>query len=546
MRTRTITALVLLAAAAALSFLAPPSKGRAFRQVIGRSGLGIESSYGGVSWGDYSGDGYLDLLMRQGYQYRLFRNNRDETFIDVTRDAGLVTTGHASSATFGDYDNDGCPDIFVASGFGDGPATPPQLFHSNCDGTFSDVSERALQVREAYHTAGVAWGDYDNDGFLDIYVATYGILHFTKTETSWTITGWTYESNILYRSNGDGTFTNVAAAAGVEGLASCHTHTSASHAPGVQAEPAQRGNLQYAGLKNNWQPVWFDYDSDGWLDLYVSHETTIGVLYRNNRDGTFSDATEEAGLCLVHSTHGVAVGDYDNDGDLDLFAAGSRRNLLWRNSGDGTFTEVSEESGVANFGRLGWSAGFFDYDNDGDLDLYVVSGSTENASFKNDYPERRDGLFRNDGSGQFVDVAEKKGISGNDAKTFGAFGDFNNDGFMDIFVASDPTNRPRALNRLYKNIPNGNHWLTLKLEGTKSNHQGIGAKITVETEQGKQFAEVISGASLLSQSNTWPTFGLGNAALVRALTVRWPSGIVQILSDVNADQILHVREEFSE
>ncbi len=551
-----ILLLVVLALAAALFSRAPLDSDGSYRQVIKNSGLGLGPSYGGVSWGDYNSDGYLDLLAREGNRYRLYRSNRDETFTDVTEKAGLGATGQASSATFGDYDNDGCPDVFFANGFSGNQGTPAKLYRSNCDGTFTDASERA-GIKEAYHTTGVAWGDYDNDGFLDIYVATYGILHFAKTETSWTITGWTYEPNILYRNNGDGTFTNTAATAGVKGLAACGAYTSASHEPrtdpafsgmargkpGTPPAEVRSGTLPYAGLKNNWQPVWLDYDNDGWLDLYISHETAINVLYRSNGDGTFTDATERAGLCRVHSTHGVAVGDYDNDGDPDIFAAGSRRNILWQNNGNGTFAEVSEESGVANFGRLGWSAGFFDYDNDGWLDLYVVNGATENASFKNDYPKRHDSLFRNNGNGHFTDVAAEEGLSGNDAKTFGAYGDFNNDGFPDVFVASDPTNDPPAMDRLYQNVPNGNHWLTVKLEGTRSNRQGIGAKITVETENGKQSREVISGSSLLSQNSIWQTFGLGDTRRVKTLTVRWPSGIVETLSDVSADQILRIREE---
>ena len=532
---------------------------KTFVQVIQLSGINSKETVHGVSFGDYNNDGYLDLLIKnpiegRGFLYRLYRNNQDETFTDVTDGSGLFSSSLSDVASFGDYDNDGCSDIYISNNIPNETesASTGGLFHNNCNGTFEDVSKKA-GITVGSHGRGMAWGDYNNDGFLDLYIANYGVLKFQKTDTSWDLTGWITEPNILYHNNGNGTFSNVASKAHVVGLASCINYKNYQNVPRAQINHIAKDKI-LEGLKNNWQPTWFDYDNDGFQDLYVSNETMINVLYHNNGDGTFSDTTEKAGLCQLSSTHGVAIGDYNNDGNLDIYVTGSQRNLLWQNNGNGTFTEVSEDSGVANFGFLGWGVGALDYDNDGFLDIYSVNGSTLNKSDQYTYPSRLDRLYKNNGNEQFFEVSKKEGIYGNDFKTSGAFGDFNNDGFTDIFVVSDAgvINEPgidhlyinkSQGNRLYKNIPNNNNWLTLRLVGIKSNRDGIGARISVEANGRKQLRQVISGSSFLSQNSIWPTFGLGNSNIVDTLTIHWPSGIVQTLHNVKSNQMLTVKEK---
>lgn len=515
-----------------------------FGQVINSSGIGTEGTSEGVSWADYNGDGYQDLLMlKPKGKLQLYRNNHNETFTEVAHEAGLDDILFAHVGIFADFDNDGCPDLYVSnrtialssSGISD------SLYHNNCNGTFTDVSAKAITT-DTYRgeRQGVAVGDYDNDGFLDIYVVSYGVVSFIKTDSQWTVEDWLFEPNILYHNNGDGTFTNVTDKAHVAGVTSCkNTNYELLNRP-------KGGDENSPILKGNWQPVWFDYDNDGLLDLYVTNENMTGILYHNNGDGTFTDTSENIGLCKPprpYSTHGTAVGDFDNDGYLDLYLAGSQQNIFWHNNGNGTFKEISEETNTVQRGFLGWGVGAFDFENDGYLDIYSINGATSNASFKYAYLNRSDRLYRNNGAGQFSEVAEEMGVSGNDLKYAGAFADFNNDGFVDAFIVSQDVNQPPVLNRLYKNIPNGNRWLTVKLIGTKSNRDGVGAMITAEVEGKKQIRQVISGSSLISQNSIWQTFGFGSFLTVDTLTVHWPSGIVQKFYNVKTDQVLTITEE---
>lgn len=522
---------------------------KSFSQVIEKSGIENSGAYGGISWGDYNNDGYLDLLIRDNSGgYKLYRNNKGLNFTDVTQESGLITTSHATTATFGDYNNDGCEDIFIGNGFDGETGTPSTLYKNNCNGTFEDVSESAGINKEKLHTRGVAWGDYNNDGFIDIYISTWGEINFNKSESAWKLINWKSEPNILYKNNGDGTFTNVTKIAGVGGEAKCDKYMNFNNKPKRELlNENQEGKNNYPGLKSNWQPIWFDYNNDGLPDIYVSHEVTTNALYKNNGNGTFTDVTEQAGLCQLHSTHGVAVGDYNGDGYLDLYITGSLRNLFYINNGNGTFKEVSEENNTADFGFLGWGVGALDYNNDGNLDIYVVNGSSQNTSVKYNYPSRLDALFENDGHGNFKNVSQKAGLFGNDFKTFGAFADYNNDGFTDALILSDPdpniATSPNLPNRLYKNQPNGNHWLTIRLLGTKSNKDGIGAKLIIESQGKKQYREVGSGGSLMSQNSPWPTFGLNQASIVDELTIKWPSGSIQTLHSLKTNQILIIKEK---
>lgn len=516
-----------------------------YEQIIEQAGVLTTATGNGVAWGDYDADGSPDLLVRTGgSRHRLYRNEGG-VFTDMSEHAGLSrgpTTTNA--ATFADYNNDGCSDIFFSNGSTRDPrGVSDTLFRNNCDGTFTDVSMRS-GITEAHHGTGIAWSDYDQDGDLDVYVATYGDIQFEKKEDEWIITGFSFEPNVLYR-NDVGTFTNVAHEAGVEGVTACKEFLPDKNVPRAEQAPSELMPRPWVfdGQKANWQPVWFDYDNDGFPDLYVSNEITIGALYRNNGDGTFSDTTEDAGLCQKQSTHGIAIGDYDGNGYLDIFATGSRRNLLWMNNGDGTFTEGSEERGVANFGYLGWGTGTFDIDNDGDLDIYIVNGSSENASVKFTYPSRADTVLLNDGTGHFSKEGIP-GIEGEDPKMFSAFADMNNDGFIDMLILNEHMDGlPSGISRLYKAIPNGNHWLTVRLIGSESNRDGVGARIELHINGKKQIREVSSGGSLLSQNSIWPTFGLGRTKKIDALTVTWPSGIVQTIHDIEINQVRTVQEE---
>lgn len=502
-----------------------------FNDEFKRSGLDNKWTLG-AAWVDYDNDGNLDLVSNTA----LYRNTGDGTFRNVTSIAGLDNVRRGSVPSFfADYDNDGCQDLYIV-GYGtwDSPGQLDSLYHNNCNGTFSDATESA-GISDAYHGEGAAWADYNNDGFVDVYVASWGVTPYDGAQ----VFPYGFEPNLLYRNNGDGTFTNVAEIAGVEGFPRCdklRRELGASYKRFFESR-----------VKPAFQPIWFDYNNDEWPDLFVATDTFLSPLYRNNGDGTFADVTEEAGLCTLGTGMGVAVGDYDNDGDLDLYVTNTGKNYLWHNNGDGTFKEVAEEAGVADTGQ-GWGTGFFDYDNDGYLDLYVVNGgyvidgsSNRPARYlpgvkQNDFDE----LFRNNGDGTFTALTKQAGISGNDAKKGAAFGDYNNDGFVDVYVTTfDPD---LAEHRLYTNRTTRNHWLSVELAGTKSHRNAIGARITLKTGGLSQIREITAGDSFLSQSSFVQTFGLAKHTTADMLEVAWPSGIKTQLLNVAADQKITLTE----
>jgi hypothetical protein len=500
-----------------------------FANVLEGSGITANQNSTGASFADYDNDGDLDLFIGGGRQtgVRLYRNEENR-FIDVTTQSGLSSPGgYTFTGVFADYDNDGCSDLFLSNDPDSRTRTLNSvLYHNNCNGTFADVTQ-AAGINNTYHGRGAAWADYDNDGDLDLYQANQGNYNGPRE--------YSYEPNILYHNNGDGTFSDVTAESGATGL--------------IGSECAPKLDLKYRitviglGVKASLQPIWLDFNQDNLIDLFIATDSGVSPLYKNEGGGRFSNVTSEAGMCKTGTGMGVTAGDYDNDGDLDIYITNVGINYLWSNNGNGTFTDKSIETGVADTTSLGWGTGFIDYDNDGFLDLYVVNGRVQEGT--NDTPEighvRIDKLYHNLGNGSFSSVAEAEGILGDDPKEGAAIGDYDNNGFEDIFVISGYAEFTGRY-RLYENRGNRNHWLTLQLVGTQSNRDAVGAFISVRAGGLRQVRQVISGASYISQNSLWPTFGLGGESTADEIIIQWPSGITQTLTNVKTNQKLIIEE----
>ena len=402
----------------------------------------------GSAWGDYDNDGDLDIVAVGTYQpHVLYRNNGDGTFTNVADQAGIADPRGGWGSLFADYNNDGYPDLYITRGGWSG-AAENTLYRNNGDGTFTDVTHTA-GVADPQSSFCAAWADYDNDGYIDLYIAN-GVIGDGA-------------ANVLYRNNGDGTFTNTAEIAGV------------------------------ANTGNSLGTAWGDYDKDGHIDLHVVNYGQSNVLYRNNGDGTFTDVTTAAGMHLAVTDAFVTFFlDVDNDADLDLFISNSGsfqafiagqitgsathdsdRQVLYRNNGDGTFTDVTKESGLYHaYGAMG--ANFGDINSDGYVDIYLATGAPQMGRLE------RDALFQNNGDGTFTDATVTLGL-GNIGKGHGVtFGDADADGDVDIYVpVGGAFIGDQWHNLFYQNAGTGNNYLTLKLVGVKSNRDGIGAKVTV-------------------------------------------------------------------
>jgi len=425
----------------------------------------------GVCWGDYNNDGMTDMYVSSSYGSNiLYRNNGDGTFTDATVSAGVEDDGASNGVAWGDYNNDSWLDLYVANMGGN------TLFMNNGDGSFTNVSEEA-GVSGSQGNEAVTWVDYDNDGHLDIYVV----------ELSGT--------NVLYRNNGDGTFSDESSEAGVND----------------------------AGSGEN--AAWADYDNDGFQDLYVSNRDR-NSLYHNNGNGTFNDVTVEAGVGDWGSGHGIAWGDYDNDGLLDLYLVNRQSaNLLYHNNGDGTFTDMAPAAGVDDSTLYTVGTAFLDFDNDGDLDIFNVSGAI-------------DRLFSNDGDGTFSDVTDSAGVGGYGRLGNGmAWGDYNNNGYVDIYVVNWSDGCV-----LYENNLRGNNWLQVKLAGRTSNSAGIGARVEVHRGDAVYIQEINGGSGFLSQNSMVLQFGLGQAPVIDCVVVHWQSGYMTSLQDVGVNQLLVIEE----
>ncbi len=505
----------------------------------------LETTGCGVAFFDYDNDGWLDIFLVNGTRFeakwppdqaptnRLYKNNRDGTFTDVTVEAGLVRTGWGQGVCVGDYDNDGWDDLFVTY-WGENA-----LYHNDGNGRFTDVSRKAGittgggKIRR--WNTGCAFLDYDKDGFLDLFVANYidfdprtaplpetGPCLYRGLMVACGPPGLPGGKNILFHNNGDGTFTDVSEKAGI-------LNTPGTYGLGV---------------------VVCDFDNDGWPDIYVANDSSSSALYRNNRDGTFTEIGIEAGVAFgpdgkTQAGMGVSVADYDGDGWFDIvktnFAGDT--SSLYRNLGKNFFEDATFQSGLGRNTRfLGWGAGFFDFDNDGWPDILTTNGHV--------YPEvgdegdsgyrQRKVLYRNLGNRRFDDVslAAGPGILEQVPGRGCAFGDFDNDGDIDI-VVNCVNDYPQLL-RCDSSVKN--HWIKVKTVGVKSNRSGIGARVYCTPEGGRrQMDEVRSGGSYLSQNDLRVHFGLGKAEKAD-IEVHWPSGIVDKIPGVAAGQVITVVE----
>jgi enediyne biosynthesis protein E4 len=494
----------------------------------------------GVAFVDYDNDGWQDILVLSGTRFegdtksatnRLYKNNRDGTFTDVTAKAGLLRTGWASAVTVGDYNNDGFEDLFITY-WGENV-----LYRNNGDGTFTDVTKEAGLLHGGTRWgSGCTWVDYNRDGHLDLFVATY--LQFDtktipkpgeKSNCSWKGVavncgprGLPPGSCFLYRNNGDGTFTEVTKASGV-GLASgsyCMTALAA------------------------------DLDNDGWPDIYVACDSTPSFLFRNKHDGTFQEEGLERGVALnedgmEQAGMGVGIGDYNLDGELDLFKThfADDTSILYRNAGKGIFEDATIRSGLGVETRyIGWGAGMVDLDNDGNPDLFLVTGSVypEVERFLADYAFKTPRIiFRNLGAGKFEELIEQAGpgIAAAHASRGCAFGDFDNDGDLDVLIMN--MNEPPSL--LRNDLSGKNHWLKLKLIGTESNRSAIGARVVIRYGERKQVQEVVAQSSFYSANDRRLHFGLGSATSAD-IDIRWPNGRKESLAKIAADQVVTLKE----
>lgn len=493
-----------------------------FMHTNGRAGelYVIEVKGSGVAFIDYDNDDDLDLYAVNGNNLpgaktdlppinHLYRNDGDGTFTDVTDESGVGDGGYGHGVAIADYDNDGDADMYVAN-YG-----PNVLYRNNGDGTFTDVTGEAGVAGKVW-SASAAFCDFDNDGMLDLYVANYLVFDINSPVRLPNGPGfYDGETDVLYMNNGDGTFSDMTG--------------------------ERIGNPNGKGLG----VVCFDYDDDGDLEIYVANDNTENLLYENKGDGYFEDVTLFSGTGVnaageTQAGMGVDAGDYDNDGDMDLFVTNYKGdyNTLMRNDGGGMFTDVSARQNLvaAALPYVTFGTAFFDADNDSDLDIYVANGHTEEYEPDHAQPDQ---LFENTGDGRYEDVSHLSGAPFS-AKHVGrgvAFGDYDNDGDIDMVVS----NKNGPLNVLQNVGGNRNNWLMIRAEGTESNRDGIGARIEVSAPGMKRIKDVKSGYSMFSANDLRVHFGLGDLDTVD-VSVRWPSGIVDEISDVPANHLLTITE----
>ena len=527
-----------------------------FTDVTAESGISFHHSFGdekmssilettgsGCAFFDYDNDGNLDLYVVNGCYLEgindtesvfknarltnhLYRNNGDGTFTDVTEKAKVGDTGYGMGCVVGDYDNDGDADIYVTN-FGRNT-----LYRNDGDGAFTDVTEES-GVGNQLWGVGATFFDSDNDGYLDLYVGNYlefdpeYRLYYEADEFPGPL-AYPGQPDVFYRNNGDGTFTDVTEKAGM---------LNEGRAMGILAT---------------------DYNSDGLVDIFVANDAMENYLYRNNGDGTFTNVGLEAGVAFSEfgdatASMGGDFGDFDLDGDLDLLVPDMTYNSLYRNLGNGSFEDVSAGVGLAEMSGQYWSWGgdFCDYDNDGDLDVLIsngnghrLEGTQEELLLMN--VRKADGntsqsRARNDAMRHcFQDVAGESGayFRHKSVSRGMAVADYDNDGDLDVFVLN--LDQPSIL--LRNDGGNRNNWLMIRLIGTKSNRDALGAKVVVKTGKLSQIEEKKSETSYLSQNDPRLHFGLGSRTKADEIIITWPSGQTQRLTNVKANQVVEIRE----
>jgi enediyne biosynthesis protein E4 len=504
----------------------------------------IETTGTGVAIFDYDNDGWPDILFvngttledmkagKSGPTNHLYHNNHDGTFTDVTEKAGLAdATGWGQGVCVGDYDNDGWDDLYITY-YGKN-----RLYH-NEHGVFKLVSEKAgVGGNGKEWGAGCAFVDYDRDGHLDIIVANYVDFDVNtapapgdRPSCMWKGApvmcgprGLPHHKNILYHNRGDGTFEDVTVKAHID-------QTNGHYGLGVST---------------------LDYDNDGWPDIYIACDSTPSILYHNNRDGTFTDVAVVAGAAFNEDGReqggmGTTIGDYDGDGRLDIFKTNfsDDTSTLYHNNPDGTFTDVTTAAGLGLHTKyLGWGTMFFDFDNDSWPDLMLVNGhvypEVDKFHLGSNYQEPRV-LYHNNGDATFADVSDAAGpaITTMASSRGLAVGDLWNTGQLSA-VISNMNDKPSLLKNEQKY---SNHWIAFKTVGTKSNRDGIGARITVRAGKRLLVDEVRSGSSYFSQSDMRVHFGLGSAAKLDSVEIRWPSGLTERFDNASIDQINTMKE----
>jgi hypothetical protein len=561
MRPKTRRAFVVAGSIAAGAWLvaaagAVPKVDFSFTEVARTAGLDQFTVYGGVKTNRYllettgcgaavldiDTDGWLDVFLVNGTTLEgfppgkapishMYRNRRDGTFEDVTSRAGVGQTGWGQGACSADYDNDGHDDLFVTS-WGQN-----HLYRNRGDGTFDDVTARAgLTNARARWGAGCAFVDYDRDGRLDLLAANYidfdlatapvpesGLCRYKGVPVACGPPGLRGGKNVLYRNKGDGTFEDVSERSGI-------TASTGTYGLGVST---------------------LDFDDDGWTDVYVANDSNPSALYRNNRDGTFTDIAVLAGCAYSQDGKpqagmGVAIGDHDRTGTMDIFKTNfaGDTSTLYANNGSGACDDRTFPAGIGRNTRwLGWGVAFADFDLDGWLDLFLVNGhvypEVEQLKSEAGYKQRKV-VYRNRGNGQFEDVTDALGepVTIPKAGRGAAFADLDNDGDIDIVV-----NNVHDRVDLYRSAPPpGRHWLLVKLVGKTSNRSAIGARVRAVAGDVVQTQEVRGGGSYYAQNDLRAHFGLGAAARLDRIEVRWPNGLEEWWNDVAANRLVTLTE----
>jgi hypothetical protein len=511
----------------------------------------IETNGCGTAFLDYDNDGWLDAFVLSGTRLRegsrdresfpsaegpsnrLYRNQGNGTFSDVTERSGLTRTGWASAVCVGDYDNDGQVDLYVTY-YGRNV-----LYRNDGKGRFQDVTAKAgLESSAARWGSGCTFIDYDRDGDLDLFVANYLLFDLqTAPEPGKSVNcmwkgipvncgpkGLPTDTNLMYRNNGNGTFADVSKVSGVASVTARYPMSAAAA----------------------------DFDGDGWIDIYVACDSTASIFYRNQGNGTFSDIAVQSGVAFNEDGNkqagmGIAIGDFNTDGWLDILKTHFADDIpaLYRNGTDGRFQDVAVEAGLAVLNRyVEWGAGMPDLDNDGNPDLVYVTGNVypEVEEHFKQYPHRGPRVvFRNTGDGRFENVTDRSGTGASEPHSSrgASFGDFDNDGDLDILIMN--MNEPPSL--LRNDLSGGNGWLQVKLEGRRSNRSALGATVVVTAEGRRQAQAVLSQTSYYSVDDLRLHFGLGGAQEASSVEIRWPSGKVETLRNIQPGQVLKIREK---